>query len=120
MNVQEYLYGILAGVGETVYAYPSQWEHFPIISFYQRGGETSMNLNGAERLIRYSFQIDVWDKGETPQRMEATAQAAAAALTAAGLVRQFTADVPDKPGFFHKTMRFNGKIDQETGKVYGA
>jgi len=118
MNVQEYLYEILAGVGKTVYAYPGEWEKFPIISFYQQSGKTERNFNGEERLVQYVFQVDVWDKGESPQVLETTAQAVTSALASVGLVRRFAADVPDKPGFFHKTMRFGCKVDMVTGNIY--
>ncbi len=120
MDLQEYVYNLLSQAGDTVYAAPQQWETFPIISFYQKEGKLALALNGEERLVNYVFQVDIWDKSATPKQVEALTQQVSNQMTGGGFSRQFTADVPEQPGFFHKTLRFDCTVDIQTGCIYGA
>ncbi len=99
---------------------PSNGRRSLSISFYQKEGKLALALNGEERLVNYVFQVDIWDKSATPKQVEALTQQVSNQMTGGGFSRQFTADVPEQPGFFHKTLRFDCTVDIQTGCIYGA
>lgn len=118
MTLEEYFYSLLAQVCTTVYAFPQNHASFPLFSFYQKGGSVEQCFHGEERLVRYTFRVDLWDQADTPQRLLDLAEQGTAVLAAAGFRRRFTADIPEKAGFFHRAMEFTCLVDTKTGAIY--
>lgn len=119
VSLSEQIYVILktiADAKQVSFFYPQTWSKLPAITFYeQQNSEYARVDNGHEYLAQIAYQVDVW--GKTPEDCLRIAAQVNDKLREIGLKREFMADLYDN-GLHHKTMRFGGKVQPDTERIY--
>lgn len=103
---------------QTAEQFPDTEAAFPLATLCEIGNSADTVLDGKERLSLIEVQIDVWDNGKTSAKCKQLAAEISEVITAVGLRRYFGNTVPDPAVPQRYTMRFHGRIDQQTGMVY--
>lgn len=117
INVKDQVYRALESVvGEKVPTdiYPQEWEKFPVVQYTEEANNVFEKTDEGEMMAQLIYRVDVWHTGSTSQ----LALDIDAALSKIGLTRTACSDSPDPSGLRHKTMRYEGVIDERTEVVY--
>lgn len=115
INVKDQVYSALATVCSNVSdVYPQDWETMPAIQYTEESNTVYTKTDGAEQLSYLRYRIDVWNTGSTTQ----LSLDVDAALSALGLTRVECQDVSDPSFRRHKSMRYEGIIDNTNETVY--
>lgn len=93
-------------------SYPEDFNKLPHISFYEQDNQDSYKLS-KEVYTEIVIQIDIWHNRSTGT----LAQAVNEKMNSIGFRREFARDIPD-PSIKHKSMRFKGKIHNESKLVF--
>lgn len=115
INVKDQVYAALSVVCDNVSdVYPQDWETMPAIQYTEESNTVYTKTDGTEQLSYLRYRIDVWNIGSTTQLSLAVDEA----LADLGLTRIECQDISDPTFRRHKSMRYEGIIDNETETVY--
>ena len=91
---------------------------FPVATLSQVTTESTIVISGKERCSLQDFQVDVWDKSQTPQNAISIAAKISDAMLDAGLRRYYGQQIDDASELQRYTMRFRGYLDEKTNTMY--
>lgn len=115
INVKKEIYAKLSLLSENVTdSYPEDWETFPCIQYLEEENRPAEVTDDCERMSYVRYKIDIWSKASTTD----TALLVNEIMSNLGLRRTTSVDVPEINHLKHKTMRFEGIVDEKTMIVY--
>lgn len=104
------IYLILADIARVELEFPSTDAEFPVITLTEINNADILNFDNKEYGSDVTFQIDVWDNGDTREKCEGIASDVSKRLTQNSFVRTSARGFKDVSGLHRKTMKFNIKI----------
>ncbi len=117
INIKEIVYQSLSKVCENVSdAYPKNWAKCPAVQYMEEENRVTEWTDDREQKSYVRYRIDVWDNIST----SSTALAIDERISNdTGLIRIQCLDIDDPSGLKHKTIRYEGVIEQNAnGDIY--
>lgn len=94
--------------------YPSNWTTFPVVQYVEEENKTHTKTDNEEQLAYVRYKIDIWHNRSTSD----TAVAVDEILSALGLIRTQSLDVPEPSQLKHKVMRFEAIVNVKEMSIY--
>lgn len=98
-------------VAET---YPSSFAKLPVVIYEEEQNRLHTLTPRGERMSLYRYRVEIYSDTST----SAVKAKISEAMTAAGWLRIQSTDTNDPSGLRHTTMRFEGIVDNVTGRIY--
>ena len=116
-TLQSRVKALLEATGLPVsYRYPAAWNAFPCLAWAETGNRVQAQADGREYLTELTYAVDIWSQG--PAQNEALGAEIDRRMAAAGLRRDYMADLFDaRAGFHHRSLRYRCVADGQ-GRVY--
>lgn len=97
---------LLKDIAPVELEFPSASTKMPLITLTEVSNTEDMSIEGKEVLSNITFQIDVWDNGNSRQRCEMLSCEVSKIMTANGFTRVLGRGFKDPSGLNRKTMYF--------------
>ena len=104
------IYLMIEDIARVELEFPSTDAEFPVITLTEINNADILNFDNKEYGSDVTFQIDVWDNGDTREKCEEIASKVSERLTQNSFVRTSARGFKDENGLQRKTMKFNIKI----------
>lgn len=101
---------MLKDLAKVEQEFPETNAEFPLITIIEINNTDCYNVENKELASDVTFQVDVWDNGNTREKCEELAVKASKILTANGFKRTLSKSFKDISGLNRKMMYFNIKI----------
>ncbi len=117
INIKEIIYQALCQVCENVSdTYPKDWAKYPAVQYMEEDNKVVEWTDDKEQKSYVRYRIDIWDNISTSRTVMAIDERVAADT---GLIRIQCIDIDDPSGLKHKTIRYEGIIEQNAnGEIY--
>lgn len=109
---------LLQPIAHVELQFPDADSLYPMITVSQLDTSAEAVLDGAERLSQQDWQLDIWDDGNTPQKVMSLADRVNNVLVSHGIRRYFGRLMRDPSGKQRFCMRVRFVLDELTGQVY--
>lgn len=103
------IYNLIKHIVRTELEFPEICAEFPLATITEIANVENYSVAGVELISDITFQIDVWDDGETPQRCEEIAGRINDIMTANLFTRTLGRGFRDPSGLWRKKMYFRTK-----------
>ena len=104
LNVE--IYNALKGICRVSPEFPTADDDFPAVTYSELSNIDEYSIEGRERLSDITYQIDVWDNGDSRQECERISNEVSHIMTAKGFKRIFGKGFRDSSGLHRKMMYF--------------
>lgn len=104
------LYQMLKEFGRVELEFPDTKASFPVITLCEISNIPELVVDGVELRSAVTYQVDVWDNGKNPERVEDLANAISHKLTENYFFRVMGRGLKDPSGLWRKTMYFRTLI----------
>lgn len=100
------IYRLLKQVGRVTLEFPTTGENFPVITLTEVSNIENYSVEGVERFSEITYQVDVWDNGDSRKEVERIACEISQILTQHEFKRVLGRGFRDPSGLHRKMMYF--------------
>lgn len=104
------IYHLLKDIADVDTEFPNVNAKFPVITIVEVSNPSGVIYEGQELNSAVTYQVDVWDNGESRQECERIASEVSKRLLANNFTRPMSRGMKDPSGLFRKTMYFKINI----------
>ena len=118
INVKPIIYEQLKGLSiseeQISDSYPANWTNLPTVQYIEENNTTHLKCDGKEKIALIRYKIDIWHNRSTSD----LALNIDGIFSSMGFNRIQCLDVAEASGLKHKIIRYEGKINIETLKLF--
>lgn len=104
------IYHLLKDIASVELEFPDKFSEFPVITIAEVSNPSGVIYEGKELNSAVTYQVDVWDNGESRQECERIASEVSKRLIANNFTRPMSRGLKDPSGLHRKTMYFKINI----------